>query len=122
MALNDLLENFRGIKGFLAAGILDFTGDVLETIAEDENIDLAMVGATYTDTFRNANEASAKIGLEEANEMTIVTPKGVVIISSTGIDAPVNALIIVILDADGNQALTRMNMKKVVPEIIKELG
>ncbi|MBN2459980.1 MAG: hypothetical protein JXB60_00110 [Candidatus Cloacimonetes bacterium] len=122
MALLDLLENFRNIKGFMAGGILDFTGDILETLSEQEQIDLAMVGATYTDIFRNANEAAAKIGLEQAIEMTIVTPKGVVIMSSTGVEAPVNALMIIILDEDGNQALTRMTIKKVVPQIISELG
>ena len=122
MALLDLLENFRSIKGFMAAGILDFTGDVLEIITESEEIDLAMVGATYTDTFRNAIEASAKIGLEEAHEMTVVTPRGVIIMSSTGVDAAINAIMIIILDAGGNQALTKILMKKTVPQIVTELG
>ena len=114
MALVDLLENFRSIKGFMAAGILDFTGDVLEIATESEEIDLAMVGATYTDTFRNAIEASGKIGLEEAYEMTVVTPKGVIIMGSTGVDASINAIMIVILDAGGNQALTKILMKKTI--------
>ena len=122
MALVDLLENFRSIKGFMAAGILDFTGDVLEIATESEEIDLAMVGATYTDTFCNAIEASGKIGLEEAYEMTVVTPKGVIIMGSTGVDASINAIMIVILDAGGNQALTKILMKKTIPQIISEIG
>jgi len=122
MALEDLLGKFSSIKGFIAAGILDSTGDILVSASESEGMDLAMVGATFTDIFRNASEAASKIGLEEANEMTIVTPKGVIIMSCTGVNAPVNAIMIVILREDGNQALTRMTMKKVVPEIINELG
>ena len=122
MALRELLEEFKDIKGFLAAGILDFTGEILDTLSETKKIDLAVVGATFTDILRSANDASGKIGLELTNEMTIVTPQGTVMMASTGINAPVNAIVIVVLDSDGNQALTKMKIKKVIPKLIVELG
>ncbi|MBN1327509.1 MAG: hypothetical protein JW996_06135 [Candidatus Cloacimonetes bacterium] len=122
MALRELLEEFKDIKGFLAAGILDFTGEILDTLSETKKIDLAVVGATFTDILRSANDASGKIGLELTNEMTIVTPQGTVMMASTGINAPVNAIVIVVLDSEGNQALTKMKIKKVIPKLIVELG
>ncbi|MBN2459979.1 MAG: hypothetical protein JXB60_00105 [Candidatus Cloacimonetes bacterium] len=122
MALSDLLDEFRDINGFLAAGILDFTGEILDTLTESKKIDLAVIGATFTDILRSANEASSQIGLESTNEMSIVTPNGVVMMASTGINAPVNAILVVILDGSGNQALAKLKIKKVIPKLIVELG
>ena len=41
---------------------------------------------------------------------------------SSGVNAPVNTILIVVLDADGNQAMTKLKIKKVLPQLINELG
>ena len=122
MSLNELLAEFKNVKGFLAAGVLDYTGELLETLSESKTIDLAVVGATFTDILRSANDAAGRIGLEISNEMIIVTPKSTVMMYSSGVNAPVNTILIVVLDADGNQAMTKLKIKKVLPQLINELG
>ncbi len=122
MALEKYLESLKEIKGYKAAGIMNFTGEMLVCDTDDPNIDLGIVGATFNDIFRSAHEASRKIGLDSCKETVINTPKGVVIMRCSGVDAPVHFHLISILAADGNQALMKMQIEKLVAPIMQELA
>ena len=122
MALEKYLESLKEIKGYRAAGIMNYTGEMLVYDTQDPHIDLGIVGATFNDIFRSAHEASTKIGLEACKETVINTPKGVVIMRCSGVDAPVHFHLISILAADGNQALMKMQIEKLVGPILQELS
>jgi len=98
------------------------TGEVLVQDTVDANIDLGMVGATFNDIFRTAHEASIKIGLDACKESVISTPKGVIIMRCSGVKAKVHYHSIVIMTVDGNQALAKMEMEKMVPKVMEELA
>jgi predicted regulator of Ras-like GTPase activity (Roadblock/LC7/MglB family) len=116
-----LLDETKSIKGYIAAGIMDFTGEVLAAHSASDGTNLAAFGAVFNDVFRGAHEASRKIGLEACRAMTLTTPKGLVIMECTGTDAPVHLHGIVVLQADGNQALARMTLDKVMPQAMGAL-
>jgi predicted regulator of Ras-like GTPase activity (Roadblock/LC7/MglB family) len=101
---------------------MSFTGEMLAYDSADPKIDLTLVGATFNDIFRSAHEASKKIGLEACRETTIATPKGVIVMRCSGTDAKVHFHLIGILAADGNQALMKMQIEKMVPAVMGELG
>lgn len=122
MALEHYLQGLKEIKGYKASGIMNFTGEMLASDSEDKNIDLAIVGATFNDIFRSAHEASKKIGLDACKETVIATPKGVVVMRCSGIDAKSHVHFIGILSSDGNQALMKMQMEKMVPPVMDELS
>ncbi len=122
MALEKHIQALKEIKGYMAAGIMSFTGEMLASDSADPNIDLSLVGATFNDIFRSAHEASKKIGLEACKDTVITTPKGIVIMRCSGTDAKVHFHLIGILAADGNQALMKMQMEKMVPAVMGELG
>ncbi len=122
MALEKYLEQFKSINGYKASGIMTFTGEVLASDSIDANIDLAMVGATFNDIFRSAHEASEKIGLKACKETTINTPNGQIIMRCSGVKAKVHYHMIVIINKDGNLALAKMEMEKMVPRIMEELA
>jgi len=122
MALETILEDLKAIKGYKASGIMTFTGDVLANDSVDQKIDLALTGATFNDIFRSAHEASEKIGLEACKEATIHTPKGIVFMLCSGVQAKVHFHMIGILATDGNLALMKMSMEKLVPTITNEIG
>ena len=122
MALETHLETLREIKGFRAAAIMNYTGEVLVSTSVDQGIDLNMVGATFNDIFRSAHEASKKIGLDACHETVISTPKGLVIMRCSGVNAQVHYHMIAVLTADGNQALMKMQLEKLVPKIMHELA
>ena len=121
MALEKILEEVKTVKGYKASAIMNFTGEVLASDSNDQNIDLALVGATFNDIFRSAHEASDKIGLDSCHETTIETPKGVILMVCSGVNAKVHFHIIGVLSADGNQALMKMQMDKIIPAVLNEL-
>lgn len=88
----------------------------------DPNIDLSLVGATFNDIFRSAHEASKKIGLEACKETVIGTPKGVIVMRCSGTEAKSHFHLIGIMAHDGNQALMKMQIDKLVPEVMAELA
>jgi len=122
MALENYLKDFKEIKGYKAAGIMNFTGEMLAYDSVDKNIDLGIVGATFNDIFRSAHEASEKIGLDACRETVINTPKGVICMRCSGVDSKAHFHQIGILASDGNQALMKMQMEKVEPQIMNELA
>jgi len=122
MALEEHLNKLKGINGFKAAGIMNFTGEILAMESVDPKIDLDTVGATFNDIFRTAHEASNKIGLEACREAVISTPKGIVIMKCSGVKAKVHYHLLAIFAADGNQALAKLEMDKMVPLVMDELA
>ncbi|MBU0486024.1 MAG: hypothetical protein KKB30_16085 [Proteobacteria bacterium] len=122
MALETHLAELKEIKGYKAAAIMNFTGEILAYDSIDKNINLDVVGATFNDIFRSAHDASQKIGLEACKETTINTPKGIIVMRCSGVDAKVHFHLIAILVADGNQALMKMKIEQIVPAIMKELS
>lgn len=122
MALEKHLEGLKEVKGFKAAGIMNFTGEMLASQSEDTNIDLSLVGATFNDIFRSAHEASKKIGLDACKETVISTPKGVIIMRCSGTDAKSHFHLIGIMANEGNQALMKMQIEKMVPAVMEELA
>ncbi len=122
MALESFLDRFKKINGYKASAIMTYTGEILAQDSNDPNIDLGMVGATFNDIFRTAHSASDKIGLEACREAVIATPKGIIIMRCSGVKAKVHYHTICIFSADGNQALAKMEMEKMVPAVMDELG
>jgi predicted regulator of Ras-like GTPase activity (Roadblock/LC7/MglB family) len=122
MALEGHLTGLKEIRGYKAAGIMEFTGDMLASDSADPNIDLSLVGATFNDIFRAAHGASKSIDLDACREMVISTPKGLIVMRCSGTDAPVHFHMISVLAADGNQALMKMQLEKAMPAIMAELN
>ncbi len=121
MAIEKHLTPLRDIKGYKASGIMNFTGEVVAYDSVDPGIDLGLVGATFNDIFRSAHEASKKIGLEACTEATIMTPKGTIVMTCSGVESKVHIHAIGIVSADGNQALMKMQLEKMMPNLIAEL-
>ncbi len=121
MALEGIIKELVGISGCLAAGIMNFTGEVLASESNDQNIDLNLMGATFNDIFREAHTACKKIGLEACREALIQTPKGTIVMRCSGADEEPHLHAIAILSTDGNYALMKMIMAKVLPKAKSEL-
>ena len=122
MALETYLNELRSIKGYKAAAVMNFTGEVLAADSVDPNVELETVGAVFNDIFRSSHEASGKVGLSACNEMAIKTPNGIIAMACSGVDAAVHFHLIGILSGDGNQALMKLQFDKMIPAIMHELA
>ncbi len=122
MSMEATLEELRSIKGYKAAALMNYTGEVLAADSIDEDVDLDNVGAVFNDIFRSSHEAAGKVGLKVCTELTMKTPDGLIIMSCSGLDAAVHFHLIAILDKDGNQALAKMQLDKMIPKMLAELS
>jgi len=122
MVLEKNLMEITKIKGYLATGIMQYTGELLVSRSTYDQVDLGMVGATFNDIFRSAHEVCGKIGLEAARELILHTPKDIVVMLCSGVDAAAHFHMMTILSKDGNQALANMQMVTAAPTFTKELS
>ncbi len=122
MAMEDHLSDIKGVKGFMAVGVMQFTGELLAAEVADTSIDLGLVGATFNDIFRSVHEVCEKIGLERATQMALHTAKGVVVMRASEPGAKIQLHLVTILAADGNQALAKMYMEQAIPKLQAELS
>lgn len=121
MSFEAQLAELKNIKGYVAAGIMQYTGELLAGDSSSGSVDLGLVGATFNDIFRSAHEVCQKIGLEATKEMVLYTPKGVIVMMCTGAKERVHLHLITVLTSDGNQALAKMTMEKISPNLMKLL-
>lgn len=118
--LRGYIEELKSINGYRASAIMNFSGEILESDSVDTSFDLNYTSAIFNDIFQSANRACEKIGFDANQETTIVTPKGIIIMSSSGASAKTHIHMIAILEPNGNQALTKMEMKRMLPSVIAE--
>lgn len=122
MSLENAISELKTIKGYLASGVMQYTGELLASHTNTDSIDLGIAGATFNDIFRSAHEVCGKIGLEACRELVLFTPKGIVAMLCTGTASKAHLHLITILTSDGNQALAKMTMQKIAPTIVSTLG
>lgn len=120
--LESMFTNLRCIKGYKTAALMNFSGEILlADVLDAATYDLENIGPVFNDVFRSAEEAAQRVGLNACIELVIKTPSGLVVMSCSGMSASVHFHLIALLDKDGNQALTKMQMAKLVPLILQEL-
>ncbi|MCW5199562.1 response regulator [Desulfobulbus sp. F1] len=120
--LENMFNNLRCIKGYKTAALMNFSGEILIADSVETDTDLENTGPVFNDLFRSAEEAAEKVGLDACLELVLKTPGGLVVMCCSGISSSVHFHLIALLDKDGNQALTKMQMAKLVPIIMQELA
>jgi len=118
--LKGYINELKNINGYKASAILNVNGEILESDSKDPNIDLGYISAMFNDIFLSANKVCEKIGFEENRETTIVTAKGIVLMRSSGVQSRTRIHVITILESDGNQALMKMEIERMMPALMVE--
>lgn len=122
MSLEALLDEIKGVNGYMASAIMDFTGDMLASNSTSTVVDLQVAGATFNDIFRSAHAAAGKVGFKAANDLVINTPEGTIVMMCTGVEQKAHLHLITILAKDGNQALAKVAMHKIAPKAMEAVG
>jgi len=120
--LDDKLDSLKSVNGYKGSAIADYTGEVLVSDIGSIKGDLEMSAATFNDIFRSAHKASKDLDLGMTETMQIMTSEGIVMMACSGEDARAHIHVFAIFEKDGNQALAKMALKKLVPQIVDELA
>ena len=116
------LDSLKGINGYKAAAVADYTGEILMYDSGTLKGDLAFSAATMNDIFRAAHKASKDLNLGATSIMAINTKDAVVLMACSGEDSRAHIHLFAIFDREGNQALAKMTMEKLIPQIVNELS
>ncbi len=122
LTMAELLAAFKGVPGYRAAAIIKEGGEVAAQDAINSSIDLLLVGATLQDFFRNIREATSKIGLDSCSEAVLGTRSEMIIMAHSGGAGESDIMVFAVFGADGNQALGRREMRKVVERLKTATG
>ncbi len=120
--LENFLNDIKEIGGYKASAILDSTGEVL--VADSSNLkgDLNMAVAVFNDIFVTGHKTVSKLDLGGMKVMQFMTKEGIVLMECSGADERIHIHMFVIMGADGNHALARMQMAKIIPKVVAELS
>ena len=120
--LERALDSLKSINGYKAAAIMDYTGEVIIHDIANLDGDLAFSAATINDIFRTSHKATKELNLGVTEHMQINTPQDIVLMACSGEDARAHIHIFAIFDKEGNQALAKMALNKLVPQIMDEVA
>ena len=112
--LNEMISNVDGAMG---AGVVGTDGIVIDQVSLKGSFNISDVGAEYATIIKNAKKASENFGLGRTNEILISTEKAMMIMNTVSADY----FVAIALELDGNLGRGRLEVKKVIPKIEKEL-
>ena len=117
-----IMESLQSIKGYLGGAINNYTGECLICDAQRLSGNLEETSATFNDVFRDAHKISKNLKLGATQIMEINTEKGKIIMGCSGEDSRVHLHIFAIFAADGNVALGKMALGKILPKAVDSLS
>lgn len=116
--LESYLSDLNSIRGYRASGVMSFSGQMLASNSIDPQINLEILASIFNDTFLVAHEVSTEVNLQAANEIIFKTDQEIIIIICSGIDAKAHIHLLAVLYKDGNLALARMVMEKLLSKLM----
>ncbi len=117
-----IMSPLQSIKGYLGGAINNYTGECLICDAQRLSGNLEETSSTFNDVFRDAHKISRNLQLGSTQLMEIHTEKGKIVMGCSGEDARVHLHIFAIFAADGNIALGKMALNKILPKAVEELS
>lgn len=117
-----IMESLSSVKGYLGGAISNYTGECLVCDAQRLSGNLEETSATFNDIFRDSHKVSKNLKLGATQVMEIHTEKGKVIMACSGEDARVHLHIFAIFSSDGNVALGKMAIGKILPQAVEALS
>jgi uncharacterized protein len=112
--LNEIVNT---VDGAIGAGLVGTDGIVIDQVSTKGVFDISAVGAEYATIIKNAKKASGNFGLGKTSEIMISTEKAVMIMMTIGNDY----FITMALELDGNLGRGRLEVKKAIPKLEREL-
>lgn len=113
-----LTEIINSVDGAIGAGLVGTDGIVIDQVATSGTFDISGVGAEYATIIKNAKKASDNFGLGKTTEIMISTDRAMMIMMTVGSAY----FIATALELDGNLGRGRLEMKKAIPKLEKELA
>lgn len=126
--IKETLKKFKNIKGFLDVGVFSSDGEMIEELASSD-MHLPEVGALANDVLLKAQESTDTMGVGRGSLIHIIAPKANILVRCLNENTDfhkseagrVHVHMILVLEADGNIALAKMQIDKAIMEVAEAL-
>ena len=122
MINESIFDDIKQINGYLGIGISQYTGELLLFDKENDKINLEETSVIFNDLFRNSHTLSKKLSLGRTEIMEITTEKAKILMACSGENASVHIHVFAIFRNDGNVALAKMVLPKILNKSVSELS
>ncbi len=121
MAIEEKLERFKEIEGFMGVGVFSKDGELLAA-GKDSMLEMDMLGALVADMVSNAQKTSKELGLGGSNEIDIATEEGANIFVRTFSNEKVNFSLILICEKKAQIGIIRLRLNQVLSTLAEDLA
>ena len=122
MINESIFDDIKQINGYLGVGISQYTGELLLFDKANENINLEETSIIFNDVFRSSHALSKKLSLGKTEIMEITTEKAKILMACSGENASLHVHIFAIFKNDGNVALAKMLLPRILNKTLSELS
>jgi predicted regulator of Ras-like GTPase activity (Roadblock/LC7/MglB family) len=119
--LEEKLERFKEIEGFMGVGVFSRAGELLAA-GKSSMSEMDMVGALVTTMVGNAQKTSEELGLGGTDEIDIVTKEGANIFVRCFSQEKVNFTLILICEKKAQIGIIRLRLNQVLPTLAEDLA
>jgi hypothetical protein len=117
MAIKDHLKLFGDVGGYLGSGVFTPQGEMLEGTTEISGIHFETAGSMIHDMLLNAKKVSETSGFGNCDMLQLDTEMGIILAKCFN-DGKIHFHTVLVIKKDGNVAMAKMILKKVV-ELLK---
>lgn len=117
-----IMERLQDISGYMGGAISNYTGECLVCDAARISGNLEETSATFNDIFRKSHKVSNDLKLGKTEIMEIHTEKSIILMACSGEDERVHIHLFAVFAKDGNSALGKMAIKKILPQAVEMLS
>ena len=122
MINESIFDDIKEINGYIGIGISQYTGELLLFDKENEKINLEETSVIFNDLFRSSHSLSKKLSLGRTEVMEITTEKAKILMACSGENVSVHLHVFAIFKNDGNVALAKMVLPKILNKSVSELS
>jgi len=112
--VSSAMAGLRGVTGYRGSAVVDLTGEVLIQDSVEPDLDLELFAAVAFDLVRAARRVAKETGLGGCRELLLSADGGILLLVSSERE-DFHAL--VLLGVNGNRALAKIALKKIMPSL-----
>jgi predicted regulator of Ras-like GTPase activity (Roadblock/LC7/MglB family) len=113
------LAALQEVTGYRGSAVVDLSGEVLIQDSVEPGLDLELVAAVVLDLVRTAERVAKESGIGGCREVLLSADGGILLIASPDQE---ELYALVLLGANGNRALAKIALKKIMPSLKAALG
>jgi predicted regulator of Ras-like GTPase activity (Roadblock/LC7/MglB family) len=122
MINESIFNDIKQINGYLGIGISQYTGELLLFDKTNENIKLEETSVTFNDVFRSSHSLSKQLSLGKTEIMEITTADAKILMACSGENTSLHLHLFAIFKKDGNVALAKMIIPRILNKSLSALS